>query len=134
MAKCKLWVQNNAYHTTVRADRIIALRVTVQPATGEDPHTPFHLEAVTADTVGETGGTAVRLCSGQMEDFPAAAPRELARLIARYIDNRVGGVIECADEEIAKDLSEGMFYYHSFSKSAESGCPGSEEPARPPRR
>ena len=59
---CKLWVQNADWHTTIRADRILALRVTVQPGVGET-YGPFHLEAVTADPVGEHGATELRYVS-----------------------------------------------------------------------
>jgi hypothetical protein len=52
VTRCKLWVQNAACHTTVRADRICVLPVTGQ-TTGGDLYGPFHLEAVTADAVGQ---------------------------------------------------------------------------------
>ena len=115
MAECKLWVQGTGWRATLRADRIVALRVTVQAST-TDAYGPFYLEAVTPDAVGETGGTVVRLCSGKTEAFAEEAAYQLAELIARYIDTPDGGHICCMDEEHAAEAGAGLFNFQSFSE------------------
>lgn len=73
-------------HTTIRADRILALRVTIQPGASEI-YGLFHLDA---DPVGEHGTAAVRLCSVKRETFPEDVPDQLAGLIDRHSDDPDG--------------------------------------------
>uniref|UniRef100_UPI003F4967E3 hypothetical protein n=1 Tax=Amycolatopsis sp. CA-096443 TaxID=3239919 RepID=UPI003F4967E3 len=112
---CKLWVQSADWQATLRADRIIGLRVSAAPGTS-DPYDPFRLEAVTTDPVGEHGTTIVRLCSGKVETFPEDTAKALARLIAQHIDDPDGGIISCTDEDTAQGLAIELFEFRSFAE------------------
>ncbi|MET9260277.1 hypothetical protein [Amycolatopsis sp. NPDC004079] len=112
---CKLWVQSADWQATVRADRIIGLRVAAAPGTGE-LYGPFRLEAVTPDPVGEHGATVVRLCSGRAETFPEDAAQDLARLIAQHIDDPDGGLVFCSDDDTTQDLKVKLFEFRSFAE------------------
>jgi hypothetical protein len=132
VARCKLWVQSNDWLASLRADRIVALRVRTTRVDG-GPGTRFHLDAVTADAVADDGLVGVELCSGTFDEFADLVPNELMRLIALHTDSRHGGVIECCNEEEMLESDSHRMPCFSPFPGPDSGRPGSEAPARPPR-
>lgn len=110
----KVWVEDAWFSTSVRADEILAVRVTMhRPESGPPIETDLHdqpgpcwqLDLVTRGSLGHQGSNVVPLLHARLNTFPQEGPRRLEQLIARHIDDPVGGVIVAANEDDAEWLA-----------------------------
>ncbi|GAA0651260.1 hypothetical protein GCM10010174_88720 [Kutzneria viridogrisea] len=103
---CKLWVQDNWTRTAVRADQIVTIRVVPAAASSATSSIRWQVEVVTRCPAAGDGGTTVALCRGSHEDIEMDLLSVLVELIATHLDTPNGGVINCVDELIARDMVE----------------------------
>ena len=108
---CKLWVQDAWYETTIRADKILAVRAAF--ARGRDDDTQnWVLEAVAAEPLGQDGSHVVPLLRFVAEGL--ALDAHLLHFIAAHIDDPDGGLITCSHQRIAEESADVVFDFRSF--------------------
>jgi hypothetical protein len=129
-------VQSADWHTNLRADRIVALRLWPISSDEGSAEELCHLEAITADGIADPDHPGVRLCSATRGNLYEHAQTELMKLIAEHVDDRYGGIIVCCDEKMAVESgseASDLFEFTPFREPPGSDFFGGGQPARPRR-